>query len=97
MSLPPEDDEDLSFMAAMLDFKVVSSVFMAFSMFMTSARVGSDMVAGLGAEAVGDGGEVASAAVVGGLERVGEDRRDRDTRLSRAVTPKIAGPRLRSS
>jgi hypothetical protein len=32
-----------------------------------------------------------------GLERVGEDRRDRDTKLSRASSPWVAGPRLRSS
>ena len=33
----------------------------------------------------------------GGLERVGEDVRDADTRLSSASTPNVAGPRLRNS
>ena len=33
----------------------------------------------------------------GGLERVGEDLRDADTRLSSASTPNVAGPRLRNS
>jgi len=42
---------------------------------------------------IGDGG----AAAGGEVEREGEDRRDRDTRLSRAFTPRVAGPRLRSS
>ena len=89
-------------MAAKSDFKVFISALMDFSMSMTSASVGSDMVAGLGAEAVGDGGDggglgFGAAAVEGWVERVGEDRRDRDTRLSRASNPWRAGPRLRSS
>ena len=33
----------------------------------------------------------------GGLERVGEDLRDADTRLSSASTLNVAGPRLRNS
>jgi hypothetical protein len=50
------------------------------------------MVAGCRAESVGDWGEGGglvwvAAAVDEGLERVGEDRRDRDTRLSRASNP----------
>jgi len=43
-------------------------------------------------EDVGDVG--AAAGVVVDWE---EDRRDRDTRLSRALTPRAAGPRLRNS
>jgi hypothetical protein len=59
------------------------------------------MAADCGAEAVedcGDGGGLGwwSAAVAGWVERVGEDRRDHDTRLSRAPSPRRAGPRLRS-
>jgi len=61
---------------------------------MTSARVGSAIVAGCGAEAVdevGDGGGLGleAAAVGGWVEQVGEDRRDleSDTRLSRALNP----------
>jgi len=54
-----------------------------------------DAEAGEGGAAArsGDGG----AATAGEMEREGEDRRDRDTRLSRAFTPRVAGPRLRSS
>jgi hypothetical protein len=33
----------------------------------------------------------------GGLERVEEDLRDADTRLSSALTLNVAGPRLRNS
>jgi hypothetical protein len=59
------------------------------------------MAAGCGVDAMedcGDGGGLdwQSAAVAGRVERVGEDRRDRDTRLSRAPSPRRAGPRLRS-
>jgi hypothetical protein len=38
-------------------------------------------------------------AAIGGREedRADEDHRDRDTRLSRASGPQVAGPRLRSS
>ena len=50
---------------------------------------------------VGDGGAAAGgggvAAAGGEVDREGEDRRDRDTRLSRASNPRIAGPRLRNS
>jgi len=89
-------------MAATSDFKVVSSVVRDLSWPMISAREGSAMVTGSEVEAVEDGGDdggrpTAAAAVEERLERVGEDRRDRDTRLSRAATPKVAGPRLRSS
>ena len=38
-----------------------------------------------------------AAAVERWEERVGEERRDLDTRLSRAETLKVVGPRLRSS
>jgi hypothetical protein len=44
--------------------------------------------------AAGGGGEVVAAGVVVEWE---EDRRDRDTRLSRALSPRVAGPWLRSS
>ena len=92
----------MSLMAAMSDFKVVISAVRDFSCAMISARVGSAMVLWSVAEAVEGGGKdgglaMAAAAVEERLERVGEDRRDRDTRLSRAVVPKAAGPRLRSS
>jgi hypothetical protein len=46
--------------------------------------VGSAMVV----DAEGDGG---------GLERMGEDLRDADTRLSSASTLNVVGPRLRNS
>jgi hypothetical protein len=60
------------------------------------------MAADCGAGAVEDcgvGGGLGwwSAPAAGRVERVGEDRRDRDTRLSRASGPRVAGPRLRSS
>jgi hypothetical protein len=41
-----------------------------------------------------DDAEDADGAVV---VYCGEDRRDRDTKLSRASDPRVAGPRLRSS
>ena len=82
----------------MVDILVV----MALSISITFCMDGSAMVAGCRAELVedwGEGGELVwvAAAVDEGLERVGEDRRDRDTRLSRASSPWVAGPRLRSS
>ena len=43
----------------------------------------------------GGGLEWVAAAVDDWVERVGEDRRDRDTRLSSASAPNSAGPRLR--
>jgi hypothetical protein len=43
------------------------------------------------------GGASAEVAAAGEVDRDGEDRRDRDTRLSRALNPRLAGPRLRSS
>jgi hypothetical protein len=60
------------------------------------------MAAGCGAGTVEDcgvGGGLGwwSAAAAGRVERVGEDRLDRDTRLSRASDPRVAGPRLHSS
>ena len=45
----------------------------------------------------GDVVVVGAAAGVGEVERDGEDRRDRDTRLSRASSPRVAGPWLRRS
>jgi c-di-AMP phosphodiesterase-like protein len=84
-------------MAAMSDFKVIISAVRDFSCAMISEREGSAMVLQLVAEAVDGGLAMAAAAVEERLERVGEDRCDRDTRLSRAVVPKAAGPRLRSS
>jgi len=82
-------------MAAMSDFIVDSSEVRAFSISITSAIVGSLMVAGCGADAEDDGGDGGllgwwAAAVVDWVERVGEDRRERleaDTRLSRAANP----------
>jgi hypothetical protein len=44
--------------------------------------------------AAGGGGEVVAAGVVVDWE---EDHRDRDSRLSRALSPRAAGPRLRNS
>jgi hypothetical protein len=58
---------------------------------MRSLMVGSAMVMEWPVEELdveGDGG---------GLERVEEDLRDADTRLSSASTPNVAGPRLRNS
>ncbi|KAG2590953.1 hypothetical protein PVAP13_5NG454340 [Panicum virgatum] len=55
------------------------------------------VTAGDGGAAVACGGCVAAVAGGGELAREGEDRRDRDTRLSRASNPWVAGPRLRSS
>jgi hypothetical protein len=50
------------------------------------AADGGEWAAGCGCEAMAGGGEE---------ERAEEDRRDRDTRLSRASAPRVAGPRLR--
>jgi len=47
-----------------------------------------------------DGGlgfAAASCVVDGAAAAEGEDRRDRDTRLSRTSGPRVAGPWLRSS
>ena len=52
------------------------------------------MVGEDGREAVVDSGVAAGGEE--GLEE-DEDRLDRDTKLSRASSPRIAGPRLRSS
>jgi hypothetical protein len=41
------------------------------------------------------GGETTAGAGEG--DRADEDRRDRDTMLSRTSVPRVAGPRLRSS
>ena len=58
--------------------------------------VGSAMARGWAVEG-GDGGglEWVAAAVDDWVDRVGEDRRDRDTRLSSASAPNNVGPRLR--
>jgi hypothetical protein len=57
-------------------------------------------VTGGSVEAEGEGGVegylVVAVVDVDGCEE-DEDRRLRDTRLSRAVVPKVGGPRLRSS
>jgi hypothetical protein len=59
---------------------------------MAGTQDATEDVGEVGAAAVG--GEVVAAGVVVGWE---EDRRDRDTRLSRALGPRAAGPRLRNS
>jgi hypothetical protein len=48
---------------------------------------------------VGDGGAAVGSGSAGGgkVEREGEDRLDRDTRLSSVSAPRVAGPRLRNS
>ena len=58
------------------------------------AAVQEDAEAGEGGAAAVSGG--GGAAAGGEVELEGEDRRNRDTRLSRAPGPRIAGPRLRS-
>jgi len=88
---PLSDEDDLSFMVAKSVFTEDSSVWNDFIISMRSLMVGSAMVVEWPVEAVdteGDGG---------GLERVEEDRRDTDTRLSSASAPNDAGPRLRNS
>ena len=68
---------------------------------MVSAQDATDDVGEDGAMAATAGGGlglVAAGGVADGAAAVGEeDRRDRDTRLSRASCPRVAGPRLRSS
>ena len=59
---------------------------------MVPAQDAIDDVGEDGAMAAAAGGVADDAAAVGE-----EDRRDRDTRLSRVSAPKVAGPRLRSS
>ena len=89
-SPPPsvDDEDDLSFMVA---FTAANSVWKDCISSMRSLMVGSAMVMEWSVEVVGVEGDG------GGQERVGEDRRDADTRLSSASTPNVAGPRLRSS
>jgi hypothetical protein len=70
-------------MVAMSAFMEDSSVLNDFIISMRSWMVGSAMV-----DVEGDGG---------GLEWVGEDLHDADTRLSSASTPNVAGPQLRNS
>ena len=64
------------------------------------AAAGDEVGAAAGGGVAGaDGAGIAAragAAVGGSAEREEEDR-DRDTRLSRASGPRVAGPRLRSS
>jgi len=72
-------------MAAMSDFRDVTSLLRDFSSASMSARVGSAMAA---VDLCGDGDSGGwLAAVDEWSERVGKDRRDRDTRLSRALNP----------
>ena len=78
-------------MVAMSAFTEDNSVWNDFIISMRSLMVGSAMVVEWPVEGVDvEGGG-------GGLERVGEDLRDTDTRLSSASTPNVAGPRLRNS
>jgi hypothetical protein len=95
-------------MAAMSDLRVFNSTVMFFSISMISELEGSVMVvAGWVEEAdedVGDGrsggecwGSAAGVGAGGAAAEEEEDRLDRDTRLSSALTPNLAGPRLRSS
>jgi hypothetical protein len=60
---------------------------------MAGTQDATEDVGEVGAAASG-GGEVAAAGVVVDWE---EDPRDRDTRLSRALSPRAAGQRLRNS
>ena len=87
----PDDDEDLSFMAAMSAFIAVTSDVSVSMAFRRSARVGCwGSVMLIEAAETGDDGEVglwwalAAVAVEAWLEAAGEDRREPDTRLSRA-------------
>jgi hypothetical protein len=79
-------------------FMAVMSVVSVFSFAMRSARVGSPMVE---AEVVGGGERLLVGGAMEGEDAAGcdeeEDRETLDTRLSRALVPKDAGPRLRSS
>jgi hypothetical protein len=85
------DEDDLSFMVAKSVFTEASSDWNDFIISMRSLRVGSAMLVEWAVEAVdvdGDGE---------GLERVGEDLSDTDTRLSSASAPNDVGPRLHNS
>jgi prefoldin subunit 5 len=92
-------------MATTSDWSVFISADSFFNMSTTSVREGSVMVAlGSGAEAVEDVGEGGrgvglgfEAAAEEEVDAAAEDRLERDTRLSRALWSKVAGPRLRSS
>jgi len=102
----PEDDEDLSlsfFKAATSDCReaivpVRLSIILAMSALEGSA-MGEEMKladGGWGGGLVGGAAAVGHAAAgAGPAEREEEDRRDRDTRLSRALTSRVGGPRLR--
>jgi hypothetical protein len=83
------------------------SACMASSLAIRSAREGwlplSPPMAGREVVSVGDGGGellrlgCATEEVAAAVWEVEEDRVTLDTRLSRALNPKVAGPRLRSS
>ena len=61
---------------------------------MPGGRDATEDEAGDGGTAAGGGEDAAGG---GEVERRGEDLLERDTRLSRASNPRVAGPRLRSS
>jgi hypothetical protein len=87
--MPPyavADEDGFSFSVAISASMVDIFIVRECSASMTSLMVGSTMAKGWSIEGC-DGGDR--------VERVGEDRRDRDTRLSSASAPNSAGPRLR--
>jgi hypothetical protein len=84
----------------MFDSMVVILAVRSSSIFMTLVMVGSAMAVGAadaGGGDVGFGWRWAKVAVEGSVVWEDEDRRRRDTRLSRALCDRDAGPRLRSS
>jgi hypothetical protein len=78
-------------MPSMSAFKAVISADMSRSFFMTSVIVGWSPMA---VEAVEEGGEDGVVLLVDADD---EDRRTRDTRLSRTSGLRVTGPRLRRS
>jgi hypothetical protein len=83
---PPLDDEASNF-----SFSPAMSACMSFIIWITSARVGLDMVVAAGGGAGNGGAAVGGCALVVegtvGREWSGEERLTRDTKLSRAVYP----------
>ena len=98
--LVPEDDvrsEVREAMALALASTVVCSVLRALVRDSMVALRSAASPMSAAHDATDDDADDGGAAAGDEVDRDGEDRRERDTRLSRASEPRVAGPRLRSS
>ena len=80
----PYEDAVFSFIEATSDLRAINSAFMVFISANRSARVGSAMVAERRVESVEGDGDGGCGSWSSAAEVDAEDRRTRDTRLSRA-------------